>query len=208
MSSPALELRSLLSSGQVRFGSAPAAPAPSTPSAFGMAELAGRLVELAGEAALTVAIGLVLEAQRRAEPVAWITQPASSFYPPDAAENGVDLGALVVVRCEPTLAMLRAADHLLRSGAFGLVVLDRGADAAMPLPVQVRLTGLAKRHDAVLVQLQEKVSSDSLSSLRAVAVRQRVGEGLYRCTVQVVKDKRRGGTWECEQVLHGPMGLR
>ncbi len=66
--------------------------------------LAGRLVELScGRAAtgLTLAMGLVAGAQRAGEPVAWICDAGSGFYPPDAAANGVDLAALAVVRIPP-----------------------------------------------------------------------------------------------------------
>src|SRR5689334_3058740 len=93
-------------------------------------QLGGRLVELSAQGAvatLTCAVGLVLEAQVQAEPVAWIAIAGTSFYPPDLADSGVDLAALVVVRAPELLAGVRAAERLLRSGAFGLVVLDLGA---------------------------------------------------------------------------------
>ena len=45
---------------------------------------------------LTLAFGLVREAQEGGEPVGWVTSTESSFYPPDAAQNGIDLAALVV----------------------------------------------------------------------------------------------------------------
>src|SRR6185503_11689 len=99
-------------------------------------------------ATLTCATGLVLEAQEAAEPVAWIAiaggaaqergsaghryggsgfaVAGASFYPPDLADSGVDLDALVVVHAPGGLAGVRAAERLLRSGAFGLVVLDFG----------------------------------------------------------------------------------
>src|SRR5262245_63854142 len=92
-------------------------------------QLGGRLVELSAQGAvatLTCAVGLVLEAQVQAEPVAWIAIAGTSFYPPDLADSGVDLAALVVVRAPKLLSGVRAAERLLRSGAFGLVVLGLG----------------------------------------------------------------------------------
>src|SRR5262245_28367396 len=86
------------------------------------AQLGGRLVELSGTgatAALTCAIGLVLETQEQGEPVAWIAIAGASFYPPDLADSGIDLDALVVVRAPDPLAGIRVAERLLRSGAFG-----------------------------------------------------------------------------------------
>ena len=161
-------------------------------------------------------MSLVLDAQCLAEPVAWVTRSGTTFFPPDVADNGVDLGGLAVVVVPSSQAVLRAADCLLRSGAFGLVVLDPGADVEVPMPVQVRLAGLAKRHDAGLCFLaagddrsgQSGGASLALASLRAVSARERVGDGRFACSLKMVKDKRRGWEWECEQVLRGPMGLR
>ena len=64
-------------------------------------EVAGRLVEISSStaaAALTLTFTLILEAQQRGEPVGWVTSMASCFYPPDAAQSGADLAALVVIR--------------------------------------------------------------------------------------------------------------
>lgn len=58
------------------------------PARWELPALAGRLAELSAQgasAALTLAFSLVLDAQRRGEPAAWITPAGSSFYPPDAA---------------------------------------------------------------------------------------------------------------------------
>ena len=59
-------------------------------------DLAGRLTELSGVgavASLTAATALVLEAQLRGEPCAWIVLPGSSFFPPDLAASGAVRGA-------------------------------------------------------------------------------------------------------------------
>src|ERR1044071_1231060 len=71
------------------------------PQRWGLDVLRGRLIELSGRGAtatLTIATELVIEAQQAAEPVAWVTLGNTTFYPPDAADSGVDLAALVVVR--------------------------------------------------------------------------------------------------------------
>ncbi len=96
-------------------------------AAWGLAALRGRLVELSARGAtatLTTAMELVVEAQTQREPVAWLTLANGTFYPPDVAECGVDLAALVVVRAPDATAAARAAERILRSGAFGLVVID------------------------------------------------------------------------------------
>jgi recombination protein RecA len=223
-----------LSAGSVpdvvaRAGSQPrAAEAPR----FALAELAGRLVELSGDgasAALTLAMRLVLDAQQAGEPVAWLSSSGHTFYPPDAAESGIDLEALLVVRigieprqagarkagaAEPPLGqrLASAAERLLRSGAFGLVVLDLGKDAALSQPMQSRLLGLAQRHHAAVLCLTQKAESSaslgSLVSLHAQAVRVWLGKERFACELRVLKDKRRGPVWSEREVYRGPLGLR
>ena len=179
------------------------------------AALAGRLAELsaAGSAAtLTLAFALVLDAQQRGEPAVWITTTGSSFFPPDAADGGVDLDALVVVRVATSPQMFRAADHLARSGGFGLLVLDLGDHAHMPAPAQTRLAGLAVRHGLLLLCLTRKdaevPSLGSLISLRATAAREAWGDGRFTCTLRVLKDKCRGPGWSHTELCRGPDGLR
>ena len=111
-------------------------PQAAPPREWSYRACAGRLVELSGNAAaplLSLAFALVADAQRAGEPVAWIQGTDSTFFPPDAARNGVDLSALVVVRLAEVSARTRAAVRLLRSGAFGLVAMDLGP-AGSPQP--------------------------------------------------------------------------
>lgn len=189
-------------------------PSPvAQPSPWTLPEVAGRLVEissLGASASLTIIFSLVRETQERREPVGWVTSMERFFYPPDAAEGGIDLTALVVVRVSRAASIARAGEKLLRSGGFGLVVLDLGA-ADIPTPLQSRLTGLAQHHHTGLVCLTEKESKTfslgSLVSLRAHAERQRSSEYRFACRLQVLKDKRRGPTWAHEEFCHGPAGL-
>src|SRR3990172_11050738 len=183
------------------------------PTPWTLPEVAGRFVEISASGSagsLTIAFGLVLQAQERGEPVGWVTSAASSFYPPDVAENGIDLAALAVVRRSGAESIPRAGEKLLRSGGFGLVVLDLGA-ADIPVPLQTRLTGLAHRHHTALACLTEKerrtFSLGSLVSLRAHAEKKRVAESRFACTLRVLKDKRRGPTWSHEEFYSGPAGL-
>lgn len=166
----------------------------------------------AGSAALTAASVLVWKAQQLGEPVAWINTRASSFFPPDFDAGGIDVGALVVVRVTEAAAAARAADKLLRSGAFGLVVLDLGANAALPSPLLGRLLGLAQKHHAAVVFLTEKAGDAAslapLVSLRVLASRRRVAPARFACTVEAVKDKRHAPGWKIEETFRGPPGLR
>ena len=180
---------------------------------WSLPQVAGRFAEISGSnttAALTLTCGLVLDAQKRGEPVGWATSTESSFYPPDAAQLGVDLAGLVVVRVSKPDAIARAGEKLLRSGGFGLVVLDLGL-ADVPTPLQSRLTGLVHHHHSGLVCLTEKdrkmFSLGSLVSLRVHAERKRIRNNEFACGLHVLKDKRRGPTWTHEELRHGPPGL-
>ena len=143
---------------------------------FCIAELVGHLAQLSGPAALTMAMGLVLDAQRAGEPVAWVAGGDAMFFPPDAVESGIDLDGLLVVRAPNAHHAARAGDRLLRSAGFGLLVLDLAADLALgraihagvevvPMALQARLAKLAQRHDAVVLLLTgEAVRGASSSS--------------------------------------------
>lgn len=183
---------------------------------WSLAALRGRLIELSARGAtatLTAAMGIVLDAQLAAEPVAWIMLASGSFYPPDAADTGIDLAALVIVRAGDATNAARAAERILRSGAFGLVILDLGAnDIAMAN--QGRLVTLAQAHDAAVVVITDKTqdatSLGSLVSLRAEALRVRSQSGArddFELTVRALKDKRRGPGWLRRIKVRGPAGL-
>jgi recombination protein RecA len=188
--------------------------APDGACTWSLTALQGRFCELgpgAAPAVLSAAVALVREAQRAGEPAAWVATGPDLFYPPDVAAGGVDLTALPVVRATCSATAGRAADLLLRSGAFGLVVLDLGARADLALPLQSRLVQLARKHDAAVLCLTaapaDRPSLGSLVSLRAIASRRRVGPGRYVCAVEAVKDKRHGPGWRWEEVRRGPEGL-
>ncbi|MDH3627427.1 MAG: recombinase A [Acidobacteriota bacterium] len=188
------------------------------PAEWKLAALTGRFAEISGgqaTASLTLVFQLVLEAQRQAEPVVWIGHRQSVFFPPDAARAGVDLEGLPVVWAPDDRAAARATDYVLRSGAFGLVLLDLGARPRLPISVQTRLAGLAKHHGTALLCITEKEdrqpSVGSLISLRAHSVRSRrprpEAADRFLCELQVLKDKRRGPGWHHEEVCRGPEGL-
>lgn len=195
------------------------------PARWCLRELAGRLIEISGlgdSACLTLAFSLVLDAQSQGETTAWVTRQESCFYPLDAWASGVDLDALPVVRVPDQAAVLRAADRLTRSGGFGLVVLDLAASddkttalgqhpGRVPTALQARLRGLAHRHGTAVVCLTRKpedtASLGSLVSLHARARRERTADGWFRCSLEVIRDKRRGAGWQGAETFRGPDGL-
>ena len=188
--------------------------------------LSGYLTELVGgarSANVSLAARLILEAQRAGELVAWIATREDVFFPPDFAAAGIDLSALPVIRAaEPAAAeraaglrsagaAIRAAERLLRSGAFGLLIIDLAHALSLPVAGQGRLLRLAERHDAqVLIlrrQREDGVYSGSLVTVRAQSVRERVGSGRFRCTIRNTKDKREGPGWTTSGEFDGPPGV-
>jgi hypothetical protein len=163
-------------------------------------------------ASLTAAFGLVLDAQLRSETVVWITPVESCFFPPDAREGGVDLHTLAIVRV-PAHGVLKAADKLARSGAFGLIVIDLNLEGSfVSTAAQSRLLGFAREYRIGIVFLTQKRSGQaslgSLISLRGEASRTRIGPDQYRVQVRILKDKQRAPDWSHRETCRGPAGLR
>ena len=214
MENAAAALAALVSAFRPRASRGLATPGPA-PASWTSAALGGCLAELSGAGAspsLTLAFSLVHQVQQQGEPAAWITRAESTFFPPDAAQSGVDLAALPVIRLAGLRQCLRAADQLARSGAFGLLVIDLGGCLDLPLAVQTRLAGQALAHGTLILCLTMKTdrqpSLGSLVSVRAHARRIRHGDGRFMCQVHVLKDKRRGPGWSDEVWCRGPDGVR
>ncbi len=197
---------------------APAAPrsrpARGASRAWSLSSLAGRLTEVSDSGAapaLTAAASLILQAQQRGEPVAWVGFGNSIFFPPDLVEWGIDLDALPVVRVPDALAASRAADQLLRSGAFGLVVLDLKAEARMHMAVQSRLAALARKHHAALLCLTRKKrgapSLGPLVSLHGEGRITRTAFSRFDWEIRMVKDKRGAPGWSYTESCRGTDGL-
>ena len=189
-----------------------AAQASSVP--WSLEGLAGRLVELSGAPGapfLSLACSLLRQAQDRGDLAVWVSAREDSFYPPDLAAAGVNLRALAVVRLADSPSAGRAADWLLRTGAFALVVLDLGRDPELAVGLQGRLAQLARRRSTAVLVLTEKTreapSLSSLVAVRAEALRRRGPEGRFRCGVRFLKHKRRAPGGQHAEVFLGPPGL-
>ncbi len=189
-------------------------PVREAPRAWNMSLLAGRLTEVSDSGAtpaLTAAAALILQAQQRGEPAAWVGFGNSIFFPPDLVEWGIDLDALPVVRVPDALAASRAADQLLRSGAFGLVVLDLKAQTQMHVAVQSRLAALARKHHAALICLTRKKrgapSLGPLVSLHGEGRITRAAFSRFDWEIRVVKDKCGAPGWSHTESCRGTDGL-
>ena len=173
----------------------------------------GRLVELcAGPdgARTTVAALALCEAQAEGDPVAWVLprDGGAGPFPPDLRAAGVDLDALLVVHVpHETVAAARAAEIVLRTGAFGAVVLDLSAsrEGLLRASWQGRLLALAREHSSRLVVLApaDREGLGSLVSLRWGVRRARACPERYRIEGTVIKDKS-GGQRDVTVLAAGP----
>jgi len=235
MSHAARTLQDLVAARYLRRGDIPAT-APRR--RWSRDALSGKLVEIraaVASARLTAAFGLVIDAQRGGDTAVWITTVHSCFFPPDAAEGGADLDTLAVVRLASAGDIPAAADKLIRSGAFGLVVMDltpgpsptrghgtRGHDAA-------RLAGLARKHDTAVIALTGGGDSAAplgpLTSVKGEARRtsppappqlnagEERGEveaigARWGVEIRIVRDKQGAAGWSHVEQCRGPAGLR
>lgn len=187
---------------------------------------AGRLVELSsasqahfGHARTTTAVSLLLRAQQEGETSAWIQPEYGPLFPPDLEQSGIDVEALVVIQVprDPSGAaaphrLCKASEILLRSGAFGFIVLDlshglpAGGDAW-----QGRLLGLSRQHQCRVVVLTEKPShADSLGPLVGLRVEpKRIREvpGRFLVEHDILKNKSGAALCVATDVYRGPWGL-
>lgn len=106
-------------------------------------------------AGLSVALSLVRRAQLAGEPAVWISATPAVFFPPDARANGVDLDLLPVIFTEGGTAAGRIGEHLLRSGAFGMIVMDLGDDRSLTDAHLGRLGRLAEKQNTAILCLTD-----------------------------------------------------
>ena len=186
-----------------------------------LASLLGRLTQIASGpqgGGSTVAAALVRKAQRQREPVAWVQWQGGSLYPPDLHAQGIALEALLVVHvgeAQQAQERLRAAELLLRSGGFGLVVVDLTC-GRLPtgLAWQHRLHQWARQHHSAVVLLTqgatdaEGPSLGALISLQLVPRRQALGDGLFEQGCAIGKNKLGQALEPWQWLACGPPGLR
>jgi len=184
-------------------------PNPEAPHATVLtwSRVRGRLVELseAGyHGAVTALCPLLAEVQSRGEQIAWVETGPSVFFPPDLAAFGLDIEALTVVWA-PAPAGWQAVDWLLRSGAFGLVVVDglRVAEEG----VLGRLARLAEARDAAVLALTLKGDNEpSLGS--QLSLRLGVHPTLHGLELRVLRDKRSEASPPTQRMtFDGPRGV-
>jgi hypothetical protein len=142
-------------------------------------------------------------------PVAWISATTDIVYPPDLAQNGINLDELVFVFTEDALQASRAAEHLLRSGGFALIILDLEEQAQIPEAVQGRLLRLARATNAgvLCITREDDALRGSMISLRARVSRSRISTDRYRVRLSVTRDKQGGPGARTGEVCYAPAGM-
>jgi len=175
--------------------------------------LVGILAEISEETpsgAVSFLAEIILEAQGRKEPVAWVAGTRSVFFPPDLSARGADLSSIAVVRAGGEADSLTAAEWLVRSEAMGLVVVDveepwNVSDASFG-----RVQKLAERSLCAVVFLTRKRPRDpslgSRFSLRACVTRR--GGAPFLVDIHTVKDKRSNSGSRQSRQYDGRPGMR
>lgn len=175
-----------------------------------------RLIELAtgpGAASVTAAVQIALLAQREGDPVAWLQLERAGLFPPDLAACGLDLAALAVVhvpRAEGALGLAKGAELVLRTGAFGAVVLDlTGAAPPRGEAWLSRLGALAREHDCrvVLLGAAAQSSRGAMIALRLRAVRKRQRPGRFTLEAELLRRKAGLSASLPSPAVRGPEGL-
>jgi hypothetical protein len=162
----------------------------------------GELSEAGFWGALTLTARLIAQAQEQGEQTAWIAG-TSVFFPPDLVWRGIDLAALTVVKATEAGAAAQAADWLVRSGAFALVVVDGFAGTLTDADLG-RLGRLAEDAATGVIFLTHK--EESTPSIGALPLRVAVRSCSDGVEAVTLKDKR-GAPGRFVWRRYGPMGL-
>ena len=171
----------------------------------------GRWIEVDGSARLTWAAALLAACQQQGEPAAWICGDGAVPAVEDLAAWGIDAAALPVIVLPDAAAAGRAADMLLQSAAFGLVVVDLPDGARWSAARTTRLAGLVRRHEAILLTLRPGdhvlPGSNGQVDARLHAGAEPVDGGRFDCRLRAAKDRRHGPGWSITMTCRGPAGV-
>ncbi|MFP4374356.1 MAG: hypothetical protein ACLFPO_08495 [Spirochaetaceae bacterium] len=182
----------------------------SRPPARSDLDLTGRLAHFRGVGGTTLAAVLTARTQAAGQTVGWISATADVVYPPDLAAGGVDLRALTFVFAADALQAARAAEHLLRSRAFTLLVVDLEDGAGISDAAQGRLLRLARNAEAGVLCIShgDRPLRGSMISLRGSVSRERSAVGRYRLRVRITRDKQGEPGVRSGEVCYAPAGMR
>lgn len=191
---------------------AAALPGASGGGSWSYESLLGVLAEVSEETpsgAVSFVTEIIIEAQRRREPVAWVSGTQSIFFPPDMAARGVELSAVAVIRAGGETDSLTAAEWLAGSGAFGLLVVDAEGEWNVSDASLGRVQKLAERNQCAVLFLTRKRRNDpslgSRISVRGFVARS--GAAPFVTDICTVKDKRSNTSTRQRRQYNGPPGM-
>lgn len=173
---------------------------------------------------MTTAVACLRRAQALGETTAWVQPAGGSLFPPDLVEHGIDLRALTVIHVPlpaGVFGLAKAAELLLRSGGFGMVVLDLHAvssyaswsSSAKDTAWQGRLLGLSREHRSWLLLLSSSSHAQTFGSLGPLVSlcieprRRRLSRGCFAIEPAVRKDKSSLLGPLAPSEFRGPFGL-
>lgn len=170
----------------------------------------GGVIEIVGNARLTVAVGWTAAAQRRGEAVVWVSAREDGVFPPDLERNGVDLDSLPVVLVREREECVEAIDTLMRSGFFSLLLVDWNDEWSLEGALQTRFLRLGRHYGVTLLFLGEESGGNGIAlvPLRIRATRRREAPGAYLIDTELIRDKRGVRMPRQEEAAYGPPGLR
>lgn len=169
-------------------------------------------MEVSGSGQLTVVSTLLGEAQQAGELCGWVTTTQHTVFPPDLERNGIDLSLLYFFWIDNPTGATKTLEYLLRSEAFGLLVLDMAKNHSLPDGISGRLMRLASKVGCGVVALsalQKKPRSifGSLTSLRVdTTLRGRPG-GEFEVIMTAERDRSAAPRWRRHMVCNAPPGL-
>ena len=111
-----------------------------------------------GRTALAASLLAAATAGGAAALVDWRDDPSGHLFAPALAAAGVDLERLLIVRVAGALDVMRAADIVLRSSAFGALVIPAVPHARAA--IWTRLGSLAHHANAVVLAVGTEISSE------------------------------------------------
>jgi recombination protein RecA len=185
---------------------------------FDLTGLAGKVVEFSGwnqSACLSLTIPLILECQSGNKECAWILPSSehggSLFFPPDFAEAGIACSRIPIVRSKNAQDSFAIAEKLVRSGGFGLVVLDLTEGKRVRASTIGRINSMTQRFKTLALCLtRNPPGHPSLDPMISIHIHISVFAAPGRnCTVKatVQKDKTQAPGLNMKWLYETPIGL-
>ena len=190
----------------------------SAPRRFNLPGLSGMVVEFSGwnqSACISLSIPLIQECQLAGKICAWIVpcsvERASLFFPPDFAESGINCSEIPILWCKNAMDGFGIAEKLLRSGGFGMLVLDLTESRRIRSNTMGRIHNMAQRFGSLVLCLTRKPQGEpSLDPMIFVHVHveaRKKNTDVYEVMATIQKDKAQAPGKTMSWVYDAPPGL-